>query len=67
MPGKVSKKQQACVARYNASHYDRVSLMLHAGERDIYASHAKEYGYKSLNEFIKEAMKSQRERDKDNK
>ncbi len=63
----ISKKQQAHVAKYNAAHYDRVSLMLYAGDRDLYAEHAKSHGYASLNKFIIEAMKNQRERDIESK
>lgn len=59
----VSKKQQAHVAKYNAAHYDRVSLMLYAGDKVKYATHAKEHGYSSLNKFILAAMENQRNKD----
>lgn len=59
----ISKKQQAHVAKYNAAHYDRVSLMLYAGDKAKYAAHATEYGYSSLNKFIIASMENQRKKD----
>lgn len=59
----VSKKQQACVNRYNAKAYDRVSLMVKKGDRERYRDHANEHGYRSLNDFAVKSMENQMDRD----
>ena len=47
----VSKKQQACVARYTKSHYDDIKIRVKKGERDKLQTLAAEQGM-SLNAFI---------------
>ena len=58
----VSKKQQACVNRYNAKNYDRVNLMMPRGEKETAQSHAQQFG-ESLNGFINRAIREAMERD----
>lgn len=59
----VSKKQQACVNRYNAKAYDRISLMVKKGERERIREHAEGRGEK-VNGFINRAIDETMERDK---
>ena len=42
--------------RYNEKAYDRVSLTLYKGGKDIFNEHAKKHG-ESLNSFIQRAMR----------
>lgn len=42
--------------RYNEKAYDRVSLTLYKGGKDIFSEHAKKRG-ESLNSFIQRAMR----------
>ena len=51
----VSKKQQACVARYTAAHYDRVNLFMDKGKRDEIKTAAAEAG-QSVNAYINQAI-----------
>lgn len=51
----VSKKQQACVARYNAKAYDRIGLVVKKGEKEKLQAIAAEQG-QSLNSFITTAI-----------
>lgn len=48
----VSKKQQACVNRYMASHYDRINLTVPKGYKDRISDVAKANG-ESVNGYIK--------------
>ena len=47
----VSKKQQACVNRYNVKNYDRVNLTLPKGEKERVREFAAAQG-ESVNGFI---------------
>lgn len=58
----VSKKQQACVNRYMASHYDRINITVPKGKREIVKAHAEAHG-ESSNAFINRAIGETMERD----
>ena len=58
----VSKKQQACVNRYNAKAYDRVNLMLKKGKKEEIKAHAEARG-ESTNAFINRAIDEAIDRD----
>jgi predicted HicB family RNase H-like nuclease len=62
----VSKKQQACVARYMKAHYDRLNITVPKGERETIKAHAEKMG-ESLNEFVKRAIARTMEEDNQNK
>lgn len=47
--------------KWNAKAYDRYSLMLKRGQKDIYKNFAKQHGM-SLNEFIIKAMSEKLDR-----
>jgi hypothetical protein len=47
----VSKKQQACVNRYMAAHYDRVNLTVPKGRKSVISDRAKSLGM-SANAYI---------------
>ena len=53
----VSKKQQACVARYMQAHYDEIKMRVPKGEKDRLKSIAESQG-KSLNQFIVDAVET---------
>lgn len=42
---------------FNRDRYDRFSLMLPKGQKDILKGHAKKYGYSSVNDLITKAIK----------
>ena len=58
----ISKKQQACVNRYMASHYDRINITVPKGNRAIVKAHAEARG-ESSNAFINRAIGETMERD----
>ena len=49
---------------FNKQKYDRVSLMLRKGEKEIIKTHAEEYDNGSVNGFIQRAIAETMERDK---
>lgn len=49
--------------KYNAENYERISLNVVKGQKDIIKAHAEAQG-KSLNSFINEAIEEKIERDK---
>lgn len=51
----VSKKQQACVARYTKAHYDEIKFRVKKGEKEGLQTLAAEQGM-SLNAFITAAI-----------
>lgn len=51
----VSKKQQACVNRYNAKNYDRINYMTPKGGRDTIRQAASLHGM-STNAYITAAL-----------
>ncbi len=51
----VSKKQQACVARYNAKNYEEIKLRVKKGEKATLQAIATEHGI-SVNSFITTAI-----------
>ena len=62
----VSKKQQACVNRYKAAHYDNIQLTVEKGKRDEIKQAAAEAG-QSVNAYINQAIAERMERDKASK
>ena len=48
------------------NNYDRINIPFKKGTKDILNKHIKEYGYKSLNNFINEAINEKIARDLDN-
>lgn len=60
----VSKKQQASVTKYVKEHYDRISVTVPQGKRDIIKSHAEEHG-ESINGFINRAIDETIEHDQE--
>ncbi len=59
----VSKKQQASVTKYVKEHYDRISVTVPQGKRDIIKAHAETKG-ESINGFINRAIDETLEREK---
>ena len=53
----VSKKQQACVARYTKAHYDEIKIRVRKGEKEGLQALATQQGM-SLNAFIIAAIDS---------
>ena len=51
----VSKKQQACIARYNAKNYEEIKLRVKKGEKATLQAIAAEQGM-SVNSFITTAI-----------
>ncbi len=51
----VSKKQQACVRRYNEKAYDRIGIVVKKGNKDKIKLHAEQCG-ESTNSFINRAI-----------
>jgi predicted HicB family RNase H-like nuclease len=60
----VSKKQQASVHKYVRDHYDRISVTVPQGKKEIIKSHAEDQG-ESINGFINRAIDETMERDLD--
>lgn len=58
-----SDAQRRATNKYNAGHYDAVTVRMKKGERDAIHSHAAERG-ESLNAFINRAIAEAMERDK---
>ena len=59
---KVSKKQQACVNRYIVKAYDRISLTVPKGEKEIFDAYAQKHN-ESLNSFIRRAVREAMQRE----
>ena len=60
----VSKKQQACVNRYNSKAYDRINVIVKKGQRQVIKDFAASQG-KSLNRFICDAIEYQMNKEKE--
>lgn len=58
-----SDAQRRAVNKYNAGHYDAVTVRMKKGERDAIHAHADGQG-ESLNAFINRAIAETMERDK---
>lgn len=43
--------------KYNAKAYDRLTVLVKAGEKESIKAEAERQGYKSLNDFINAAIK----------
>ncbi len=59
----VSKKQQACVARYSAKNYDQFLVRVKKGRKNEIQAHAEAMG-ESVNAFVGRAIAEAMERDK---
>lgn len=59
----VSKKQQACVARYSAKNYDQFLVRVKKGRKDEIQAHAEARG-ESVNGFVVRAISEAMERDR---
>lgn len=53
----VPKKQQACVTRYVASHYDQIKITVPKGERERYKALAEKLGL-SVNQLFIQAVEA---------
>jgi len=60
MSGKTSNESKR---KYNSKAYDRISVIVHKGEREKIKSYAESLGL-SLNAFINESIDEKMERDK---
>ena len=58
----VSKKQQASVSKYVREHYDRISITVPQGKREIIRAHAEDHG-ESINGFVNRAIDETMSRD----
>lgn len=58
----VSKKQQACVNRYNAKNYDRINYSVRKGQKEKIKAAADLAGL-SVNAYISKAIDAQMQRD----
>ena len=58
----VSKKQQASVTKYVKEHYDRISLTVSQGKKEIIRKHATDHE-ETVNGFINRAIAETIERD----
>lgn len=56
----ISKKQQACVERWQKAHYDRMYIVLPKGSKNIIAVAA---GGESMNNYIRRAIMAQLSKD----
>lgn len=61
----ISKKQQASVHKYVREHYDRISVNVPQGMRDVIKAHAAEFDGGSVNAFICRAIEEQMKRDRE--
>jgi len=61
---KISKKQQAHVNKYISKAYDRISLVVKKGQREVIKQHSELTG-ESVNAFIQRAINETMERDKE--
>lgn len=63
----MAKNSEAKIAanrRYTEKAYDRISLLVHKGDKEKIAHHALWHAGESLNGFINRAIKETMERDK---
>ena len=61
MGGKASAKSKN---KWNAENYDRINIMLPAGQKAILKDHAEKFYSGSVNAFVKQAINTQLEIDK---
>lgn len=59
----MAKTSAAVKNRYNDKTYDRITVIVPKGEKDSLKAHADKFGYKSMNDFINQAISAQVERD----
>jgi len=58
----ISEAQKRAVARYNNANYDKLTVRIKKGQRDILKAHAEEQG-ESLNGWIVSAIKAKLKQD----
>lgn len=58
-----SEAQKEATARYNKKAYDRISVVVPKGQRQVLSDFAKKQG-KSLNRFILDAVEAQMKNEK---
>lgn len=59
----MAKTSAAVKNRYNDKAYDRITVIVPKGAKDGLKAHADKFSYKSLNDFINQAISAQVERD----
>lgn len=60
--GKASTKAKN---KYNATNYERISLNVPKGQKEIIKNHASNYDKGSINAFINRAINNQMKKDKE--
>ena len=60
---KMSKTSSAVKNRYNAKAYDRITIVVKKGEKEIIKQHAEKHDGGSVNAFIQRAISETMERD----
>lgn len=61
----ISKAQQKAVTKYVKENYDRFSVTMPKGQKEILMAHAAAMGDGSLNAFINRAIQETMERDQE--
>lgn len=61
----ISEAQKRAVAKYNSANYDKLTVRIKKGQRDILKAHADEQG-ESLNGWIVSAIKAKLKQEKNN-
>ena len=56
---KTPKCDQRAVNKYIKNNYDRISLTLYKGQKDVIQAHANAHGYKGINAVISRAIRAQ--------
>ena len=61
---KMSKTSAAVKNRYNAKAYDRITIVVKKGEKELIKAHAEKFDGGSVNAFIQRAIAETMARDK---
>lgn len=61
----ISEAQKRAVAKYNNANYDKLTVRIKKGQRDILKAHADEQG-ESLNAWIVSAIRKKFQEEKNN-
>ena len=59
----MSKTSSAVKNRYNAKAYDRITIVVKKGQKELIKTHAEKYDGGSVNAFIQRAITETMERD----
>ena len=59
----MSKTSAAVKNRYNAKAYDRITIVVKKGEKEVIKAHAEKFDGGSVNAFIQRAIAETMERD----